>query len=76
MNFEVKQLRPGIDGPALIRRAFLGRPQEASKWFESSPLNEEIDAWGKETKRRPALVYLRKLQHCGHIVFYAGRPEA
>lgn len=75
-GLEVKQLRPGIDGVALIRRAFLGRPKEAASWFTSSPMNEEIDAWGKETKRRPALVNLRKLQHCGHIVFYAIRPQA
>lgn len=67
------ELRPGIDGVALIRRAYLGRPDEAAAWFRRSPLNEEMDRWGQDTKRRPALVNLRKLQFCGHLVFRAAK---
>lgn len=72
-SLELVELRPGIDGVALIRRQYLGRPPEAGKWFTSSPMNEEIDEWGKETGRRPALINLRKLQFCGHMVFHARR---
>ncbi len=67
------QFRPGIDGPALIRRSYLRRPPEARTWFESSPLNEEMDAWGTSSGRRPALINLRKVQYCGHLVFWAQR---
>jgi SAM-dependent methyltransferase len=68
------EFRPGIDSIALIRRQYLGRPPEATQWFASSPMNEEIDAWGADTKQRPALVNLRKLQFCGHLAFYATKP--
>lgn len=68
------ELRPGIDSIAIIQRQYLGRPLEAGRWFSSSPLNEEIDRWGDVTKRRPALVNLRKLLFCGHIVFWARKP--
>jgi SAM-dependent methyltransferase len=70
-GLELVELRPGIDSIALITRQFRGRPPELMKWVKSSPLNEEIDAWGAKTGRRPALINLRKLQYCGHIVFYA-----
>jgi SAM-dependent methyltransferase len=73
-GLELLELRPGIDGIALIQRAYMGRPGWAMKWVDSSPLNEEIDEWGKKTGRRPALINLRKLQYCGHIVFHAHRP--
>lgn len=67
------EFRPGIDGISLVQRSYLGRPQHARTWFESSPVNEEIDRWGVETKRRPALINLRKVQYCGHLVFWARR---
>jgi len=68
------EFRPGIDSIALIQRQYLGRPKQARNWFTLSPLNEEIDQWGKDTGRRAALVNLRKLQYCGHLVFSAKRP--
>jgi SAM-dependent methyltransferase len=76
----LEEVRPGIDGPALIRRQWFGRRPEHSAWFTQSPLNEEIDSWGAETGRRPALVNLRKLHFCGQFSFrvrkpLAGRPE-
>ncbi len=73
-GLELVELRPGIDGIALIQRAYMGRPAWAMRWVDSSPLNEEIDEWGKQTARRPALINLRKLQYCGHMVFHARRP--
>ncbi|WP_236519418.1 class I SAM-dependent methyltransferase [Sandaracinus amylolyticus] len=73
-GLHVRELRPGIDGIALIRRQYLGRPKEASAWFHKSPLNEEIDAWAASTGRKPHLINLAKLRFCGQIVFYAVRP--
>lgn len=68
------EFRPGIDSLALIQRQYHSRPRESRGWFDSSPLNEEMDAWGERTGRRPALINLRKLQFCGHLVFHAERP--
>ena len=68
------EFRPGIDSVALIQRQYLGRPKKARGWFDISPMNEEIDQWGKETGRRAALINLRKIQYCGHLVFHAERP--
>ena len=70
----VRELRPGIDGITLTLRAFLGRPPGFDVlWDVESPLNVEIDAWGRETDRRPALVNLRKLHMCGQYAFIATR---
>jgi SAM-dependent methyltransferase len=73
-GLQVVELRPGIDSIAIIQRQYLGRPKEARLWFASSPLNEEIDRWGATTKRRAALINLRKLLFCGQIVFWARKP--
>lgn len=69
------EFRPGIDGTALLQRQYRSRPPESRGWFKSSPLNDEIDAWGASTKRSPSLVNLRKIQYCGHLVFTAQRPQ-
>ncbi|MCB9623525.1 MAG: class I SAM-dependent methyltransferase [Sandaracinus sp.] len=73
-GLHVQELRPGIDSIALIRRSYLGRPPEAATWFRKSPLNEEMDDWGAATKRKPKLINLRKLQYCGHLVFWCRKP--
>jgi SAM-dependent methyltransferase len=74
-GLELLEIRPGPDGPALITRAFEGRLPEHGDWFkQESPLNAEIDAWGRETGRRPALVNLRKLEFCGHFCFRVRKP--
>jgi SAM-dependent methyltransferase len=73
-GLQVRELRPGIDGITLTLRAFLGRPPGFDAWWqEDSPLNVEIDAWGRATGRRPALVNLRKLHMCGQYAFLATR---
>ncbi|HJL19074.1 MAG TPA: class I SAM-dependent methyltransferase [Sandaracinaceae bacterium LLY-WYZ-13_1] len=71
----VRELRPGIDGIALVQRHYRARPPESRGWFASSPLNEEIDEWGRRTRRRPALINLRKLQYCGHLAFEARKAR-
>ena len=73
-GLEVRELRPGIDGITLTLRAFLGRPPGFDQWWDQeSPLNIEIDTWGRETGRRAALVNLRKLHMCGQYAFMATR---
>jgi hypothetical protein len=73
-GLEVRELRPGIDGITLTLRAFLGRPPGFDAWWQhESPLNAEIDAWGRSTGRRAALVNLRKLHMCGQYAFMATR---
>lgn len=76
VGLKLEEIRPSIDGVTLIRRAFLGRPSEYSKYFEEdSPLNAEIDQWGQEWKRRPALINLRKLTYCGQFAFRVRKPN-
>jgi SAM-dependent methyltransferase len=71
----LEEIRPSIDGIALVMRAYHGRPPEYGEYFHSpSPLNVEIDEWGAETGRRPALVNLRKLTYCGQFAFRVRRP--
>lgn len=71
-GLELVELRPGIDGMALIQHEYAGGG-ELGTLLDSSPLNREIDAWGAATGRRPAVVNARKLLYCGNIVFHARR---
>lgn len=76
-GMQVRELRPGIDGVTLTLRSYFGRPSGFDEWWNSeSPLNVEIDAWGRETGRRPALVNLRKLHMCGQFAFLVTREAA
>lgn len=71
----VRELRPSIDGITLTRRAYEGRPPEMSKYFvEESPLNEEIEAWGRRSGRSPARINNRKLLFCGQFAFHVVKP--
>lgn len=71
----VDELRPGLDGVALIMRTYNGRRPEDSRWFaEESPLNQEIDAWAAATGRGPAQVNNRKLEFCGQFAFVVRKP--
>jgi SAM-dependent methyltransferase len=71
----VEELRPGIDGVTLINRTYNGRRPEDSKWFgQESPLNQQIDDWGKSTGRGPKLVNNRKLEFCGQFAFRVRKP--
>jgi SAM-dependent methyltransferase len=76
VGLRMEEIRPSIDGITLIERSYKGRPPEYGRyWNTDSPLNVEIDNWGQETKRRPALVNLRKLAYCGHFAFRIRKPE-
>jgi SAM-dependent methyltransferase len=70
----LEEIRPGIDGISLIQRHWFGRRKEHGPWFQRSPLNVEIDHWGAESKRRPALVNLRKLSYAGQFSFRVRKP--
>jgi SAM-dependent methyltransferase len=73
----LEEIRPSLDGVALIMRSYRGRPPEDGRyWEEASPLNTEIDAWAEQTKRRAALVNLRKLTFCGQFAFRVRKPAA
>jgi SAM-dependent methyltransferase len=75
-GLRLEEVRPSIDGITLIKRAYLGRPPEYRRYFGSaSPLNAEIDEWGRQGKRWPALVNVRKLAFCGHFAFRVRKPE-
>ncbi len=70
----LEEVRPGIDGIALVQRHWFGRKKEHSHWFERSPLNVEIDQWGAATARHPALINLRKLEFAGQFSFRVRKP--
>jgi len=70
----LEEIRPGIDGISLVQRQWFGRRPEHSAWFKISPHNREIDEWGVASRRRPALVNLRKLQFAGHFSFRVRKP--
>src|SRR3982751_6717581 len=65
----LEEVRPGIDGIAMIQRQYFGNRPEDSRCFQLSPFNSEIDAWGADTSQRAALVNFRKLQFCGQFLF-------
>lgn len=74
-GLKLLELRPGIDSIALIKRQYLGRPPEASAWFSSSPLNEEIDTWGLQKKSRThQAINYRKIHYCGQFIFLVTKP--
>jgi SAM-dependent methyltransferase len=75
-GLELVEIRPGPDGRALITRTYEGKLPEHGRWFTGeSPLNAEIDEWGRETGRRPALVNNRKLGVCGQFCFRVRKPR-
>jgi SAM-dependent methyltransferase len=76
-GLEVVEVRPSVDGVMLTMRSYHGRHPRYDRHFvddAESPLNAEIDAWGRETGRRPALVNNRKLLVSGHFAFMVRRP--
>jgi SAM-dependent methyltransferase len=69
------EIRPAIDGAALIDRSFGGKLPEYSRWFvEESPLNAKIEARGWENGKNPALINNLKLELCGQFCFRVRKP--
>jgi peptidoglycan/xylan/chitin deacetylase (PgdA/CDA1 family) len=66
----LSQIRPGIDGPTLIARAFLGKPKYMSRYFSSeSPLNNYIDTQAAKDNLSAKKTAMRKIQYCGQFSF-------
>lgn len=75
-GLRLREVRPSIDGITLTRRAYEGRPPDMSKYFvEESPLNAEIDAWGRDNGKRPAMINNRKIMFCGQFAFLVVKPS-
>lgn len=73
-GLKLVELRPGIDGITLIKRSYLGRPDEYSRWFkEESPLNIEIEENARRQFRRTKIINFRKLMYCGQFAFVVAR---
>lgn len=74
-GWRLLELRPGIDGFTLLRRAYEGRPGDVSRYFaEESPFNAQIEVSAQG--RRPAIRNFRKLVFAGQILFAAGDGQS
>jgi SAM-dependent methyltransferase len=74
-GLQLLQLRPGIDGIALITRAYEGRRPEHGRWWsQESPLNAEIERVAAEQDAKAARVNHRKLEVCGQFCFRVRKP--
>jgi FkbM family methyltransferase len=70
----VDVVKPGVDGPTAAMDSLHGRTPEAGAGSAAeSAQNADIDAWGRDTGRRPALVALRKVLNTSVIAFQAHR---
>ena len=69
----VREMRPGIDGIALIKRAYERGP-DMNRWFsDESPLNREIDEWARDGRHSVKATAYRKLAFCGQFAFLVVR---
>lgn len=75
-GLEVVELRPNIDGLALIVQRGLGmHPFFYRWWARESPLNRLIGLFGRAARLSPRSVNAIKLLLCGQFCFLARRPE-
>ncbi|MEV7283776.1 class I SAM-dependent methyltransferase [Streptomyces sp. NPDC093252] len=72
----LEEIRPSLDGVTLLMRSYRadGKAVYGRYWSEESPLNSEIEEWGRRTRRQTALVNLRKLTYCGQFAFRVVKP--
>jgi SAM-dependent methyltransferase len=74
-GLQLRELRPGIDGVALITRTFEGRLPEHGRWWSGeSPLNAEIERRAAAEGASHAKVNNRKLGVCGQFCFRVYKP--
>lgn len=65
------EIRPGVDGIALITRAYRINDPEMNRWFvEDPPLNQEIDKAVAEQALTIQQANFRKLSFCGQFSFW------
>ena len=75
-GLRLRELRPGIDGVALITRTFEGRLPEHGRWWSGeSPLNAEIERRAAAENASHAKVNNRKLGVCGQFCFRVDKPR-
>lgn len=69
-GLQLVELRPGIDGFALMRRAYEGRKVPISRIYaEETPINVEIEAAALAEGKRTKVINYRKLLFCGQFIF-------
>lgn len=70
-GMRLAEIRPGIDGIALITRAYRNNDPEMNRWFaEDSPLNQEIDKAVAQQALTVQQANFRKLSFCGQFSFW------
>jgi SAM-dependent methyltransferase len=75
-GLQLRELRPGIDGVALITRTVEGRRPEHRRWWSGeSPLNAEIERRAEKEGASHAKVNNRKLGVCGQFCFRVYKPH-
>jgi SAM-dependent methyltransferase len=74
-GLDLVELRPGIDGLALIVNRGVGMRRFTRRWWAvESPLNRVADGFGRVRRLEPAQVNAIKLLLCGQFAFLARRP--
>jgi SAM-dependent methyltransferase len=74
-GLQALELRPGIDGMALVvRRGLRMHPWFDRWWVHESPLNRAIGAFGRVRRLSPQSVNAIKLVLCGQFCFLGQRP--
>jgi SAM-dependent methyltransferase len=70
------ELRPNIDGLALVAQRGLGMPRWADRWWaRESPLNRFINVFGRTRRLDARQVNAIKLLFCGQFCFAAQRGK-
>jgi SAM-dependent methyltransferase len=70
------ELRPGIDGPALIAMRLTGPRGFQRRWWTRSPLNAALDRYGALNRFDAQTLNATKLLFCGQFTFVAGPAAA
>jgi SAM-dependent methyltransferase len=74
-GLRVREIRPSIYGPTMIRRQYLGNPAGYRRFFASeSPLNAQIEEWAHRERIAPDVTNARKLQFSGQFAFFVEKP--
>ena len=76
-GLEVTELRPSIDGAALIARRLVRGGKVFERWWDTdSPLNRLLDLYGRRKGLDARSLNAAKLVLCGQFTFVARRPAA
>jgi SAM-dependent methyltransferase len=74
-GMRLEEVRPGIDGIALVTRAAT-RESFSDTWWSASPYNKDVDEWGRAVGRPARILNGRKLSVCGQFGFRVRKPIA